>query len=340
MPRYLTPARVCLLALIHIYQSRQTSSESSLDVLDFIAQHVVTSPEGDDIDDIEHIAIAQSRLSTFTAKLHQWASEVPGRSVNDVLLQFLWAINGIDALNELFTTLRASVASTSGITTEGRRLTPASPLGQFVRRCYVEYTRLPFADVQNLWNVFVDYRAPSYDDWAGRNPHAAMALENDKSPWENSATLRRMRDADINEHACVSALDTENLLGFAVHQLQKLGTRVPTDVRSRLQTWIREQCEPGSQPLQYFMAFFENWRAGQYTMALESLHQYFDYSLAARTGSDTMRVFYQYALLHLSVLHADFECWSESIDAMNECIATGWSMTSSNTASHTFANVR
>jgi anaphase-promoting complex subunit 5 len=243
--------------------------------------------------------------------------------VHDVLLQFLWAINGIDALNEVFTTLRGSVASTSGITTAGRRLTPASPLGQFVRRCYVEYTRLPFADVQNLWNTFVDYRAPSYDVWSSKNAQAAAALEQEQSPFGKSAVLRRGRDAEAVEHASVSALDAENLLGFAVYQLQKLGTRVPLDIRNRLQVWIREQCEPGTQPLQYFMAFFENWRAGQYTMALESLHQYFDYSLAARTSNDTMRVFYQYALLHLSVLHADFECWSESIDAMNECIATG-----------------
>jgi anaphase-promoting complex subunit 5 len=326
MPRYLTPARICLLALIHIYQSRQTASESSLDVLDFIAQHVISSPEGEDVHNIETIAIAQSNITILTFKLQRWASEVPGRSVHDVLLQFLWAINGIDALNELFTTLRASVASTSGITTAGRRLTPASPLGQFVRRCYVEYTRLPFADVQNLWNVFVDYRAPSYDAWSSKNAQAAAALEGEQSPLGKSALVRRGRDAETTEHASVSALDAENLLGFAVHQLQKLGTRVPLEVRNRLQIWIREQCEPGTQPLQYFMAFFENWRAGQYTMALESLHQYFDYSLAARTANDTMRVFYQYALLHLSVLHADFECWSESIDAMNECIATGRSL--------------
>lgn len=78
--------------------------------------------------------------------------------------------------------------------------------------------------------------------------------------------------------------------------------------------------------MHFFMAFFEHSKAGQYTMALESLHRYFDYSLAAKNGtadSTNLKIYYQYALLHLSVLHADFECWEESVDAMNECIATG-----------------
>jgi anaphase-promoting complex subunit 5 len=136
--------------------------------------------------------------------------------------------------------------------------------------------------------------------------------------------LSRISKLRISEPASnASAIDTDMLLGFAINQLQKLGTRVPDDVSSRLQTWIGEQTDSGTQSLHFFMAFFEHWRAGQYNMALESLHRYFDYSLTARTGGDNMRIFYQYALLHLSVLHADFECWDESVDAMNECIATG-----------------
>jgi anaphase-promoting complex subunit 5 len=36
-----------------------------------------------------------------------------------------------------------------------------------------------------------------------------------------------------------------------------------------------------------------------------------------------VKVYYQYALLHLSVLHADFERWEEALGTMEECIATG-----------------
>lgn len=41
-----------------------------------------------------------------------------------------------------------------------------------------------------------------------------------------------------------------------------------------------------------------------------------------------MKMSYQYALLHLSVLHADFERWEESMEALGECVATGMSFTS------------
>ena len=76
------------------------------------------------------------------------------------------------------------------------------------------------------------------------------------------------------------------------------------------------------------------------TAALESLHRYFDYSIGAGTsaagagaesganggnanGNASLKVYFQYAQLHQSVLYADFGCWEESLRAMGECIATG-----------------
>jgi anaphase-promoting complex subunit 5 len=129
-----------------------------------------------------------------------------------------------------------------------------------------------------------------------------------------------------------STADTDTLLSFSIYQLQKLGSRVPTSLKHTLHQWLDSQSDSSAQSLQHFLAFFEYWRSGQYTMALESLHRYFDYSLAKTSsaseggasgnGSGSVKVYYQYALLHLSVLHADFEAWGESVDAMEECIAT------------------
>jgi anaphase-promoting complex subunit 5 len=64
-------------------------------------------------------------------------------------------------------------------------------------------------------------------------------------------------------------------------------------------------------------SFFDAWRAGDYTGAFESLHRYFDYTTQTRDKS-----YYQYALLHMAILQADFGCFSEAIAAMNETIAT------------------
>lgn len=249
----------------------------------------------------------------------------------DVLLQGVWNLNGLDSLNTLIGQLKAITEpefeqdeEQERILPDCQRITPSSPLGQFLRRCYVEFTRLQFADSQALWNSFAAYRAVSRGDWSRQNPDAAIRLSED-NPSVNMVPTNRVPPVpeSISSTSNSSAFDADMLLGFAIHQLQKVGTRVPGDVKSRLEAWIGDQLDSGTQSLHFFMAFFEHWRSGQYTMALESLHRYFDYSLAARTGADNMRVYYQYALLHLSVLHSDFERWDESIDAMNECIATG-----------------
>jgi anaphase-promoting complex subunit 5 len=327
MPRFFTPARVCLLVLIRLYQS-DCSSNSSLDLLDFIARHTLLTSTQD-----AGVGILQDRqllfssdITALASTLQQWSTVQPGRNVYDVFLHTVWTeLHGLDSLHELVTASKEStmvgVNSTASYKTP---FTPSSPIGQFVRRCYVEFTRLQFSDLEALWLAFTTYRAPSYEKWAAKNPDAAeLAKEEVASNAVGGASSEPTSRSTVPA-STASAVDTEILLGYAIHQLQRLGTRVPLDVKSRLESWISEQQESGTQSNHFFMAFFEYWRAGQYTMALESLHRFFDYSLAAKTGSsDNMKVYYQYALLHLSVLHADFECWEESIDAMNECIATG-----------------
>lgn len=63
--------------------------------------------------------------------------------------------------------------------------------------------------------------------------------------------------------------------------------------------------------------FFDAWRAGDYTSSFDNLHRYFDYTMQTRD-----KTHYQYALLHMAILQADFGCFSEAIAAMNETIAT------------------
>lgn len=311
------------MLLVHLYQAETFSPASGFQVLDFLARRMTSRFQHDRRAVEDQDALCSPELSTFGRELQECSTKAPGRSVYDTLLRQIWFLRGIDSLDTLVRQLRQLIESEEQTSHES--ITPSSPLGQFCRRCHVEFTRLQFADVQTLWDAFVVYRSPTWDDFARKNPHdVATLLEHDRQEYDrfqrvgsshNSVTTSRQPNA--------SAVDTDMLVGFAIHQLQKVGTRVPEGVMSRLEAWIDDQVDSGTQCLHFFMAFFEAWRAGQYTMALESLHRYFDYSLAARSGADNMRVYYQYALLHLSVLHAEFECWDESIDAMNECVATG-----------------
>ena len=65
------------------------------------------------------------------------------------------------------------------------------------------------------------------------------------------------------------------------------------------------------------LRFLEAWKMGDYPSSYDSLHQYFDYTMHNRD-----RVFYQYALLNLAALHADFGAFGEAMAAIQETIST------------------
>lgn len=69
--------------------------------------------------------------------------------------------------------------------------------------------------------------------------------------------------------------------------------------------------------LVHYLKFLDSWRAGDFASAFDNLHRYFDYTMQSRD-----RTFYQYALLNLAILQADFGCHDEAISAMQEAIAT------------------
>lgn len=63
--------------------------------------------------------------------------------------------------------------------------------------------------------------------------------------------------------------------------------------------------------------FLDAWRAGDYTSAFDNLHRYFDYTM----HNNPDRSAYQFALLNLAIIQADFECFSEAISAVQEAVA-------------------
>ena len=69
--------------------------------------------------------------------------------------------------------------------------------------------------------------------------------------------------------------------------------------------------------LGHYLTFLDSWRAGDHASAFDNLHRYFDYTVQNRD-----RTFYQYALLNLAILQADFGCHHEAIAAMQEAIST------------------
>lgn len=73
--------------------------------------------------------------------------------------------------------------------------------------------------------------------------------------------------------------------------------------------------EPSTSMLTAFR-FLDSWRAGDYPSSFDNLHRYFDYTMHSRDRSA-----YQYALLNLAVLQADFGCYGEAVPAMQEAVS-------------------
>ena len=65
-----------------------------------------------------------------------------------------------------------------------------------------------------------------------------------------------------------------------------------------------------------YRRYLDAWRAGDYPSAFDHLHRYFDYTMQSND-----KAFYQYALLNLAILQADFGCSSEAVAAMHETLS-------------------
>ncbi|QIW99296.1 hypothetical protein AMS68_004814 [Peltaster fructicola] len=322
MARYLTPARICTLVLIEAYQNDElwaNKPETSSTIFGVIARDCLQTSEHASLDLSKAVEVPRNVLE-YGKPLEGLDRNVPGRSWLSLLIKDLWTLHTIDELHELFHRCMQLLATASDHTNlEDERADPitrASPVGRFIRKCNVEFTRLQFAETLTLWHAFVAYREPSRAIWSHHYPAIAKSM-----PASSVGQLGSSGGDHSSDSILVGSDTIDTLLCASVSQLQKLGQRVPEQVKTKLGEWLSTQQASRMQYLHHFMAFFDTWRAGQYSLALENLHRYFDYAVA-KDGGEDMKIYYQYALLHLSALHADFEHWDDSISAMKECIAT------------------
>ncbi|ETN43363.1 uncharacterized protein HMPREF1541_02522 [Cyphellophora europaea CBS 101466] len=332
MARFLTPSKIGLLVLALIYAQDEVPTSESVAVLTFIITYV--SPNGRP----PHAQAGAGYdpalpISAFEKALSTLASVMPGRSVYDAFLKRMWSIDCSHALESLMEGLPYMLRKSReqiirdremGIPPEQQtaQIMRTSPLGAFIRRCHLEYTRLQFQDATELWQQFIAYRAPTQQQFERKNPPIRRnLLDSNLSELgvDSSHPLVRIMYGDQlgseDRPQAYSAHDVEKLLEFQVCEMQSFGSRLPEDMRHKL----NEMSQQGSSvpKLAHYLKFLDSWRAGDYTSAFDNLHRYFDYTMQSRD-----RTFYQYALLNLAILQADFGCSSEAIPAMQEAIAT------------------
>ena len=241
MSRYLTPSKVGLLALISLYTESVVPSAATIPVLSFLISQVLpvnsVTSRNDDLLRSRDISLT---LDDFQKATINHISGIPGRTVWDLLLNKLWKINSFDALHVFFDTLSLLLQKTpeqlqneaeDGADTDSNPnrmlLSRTSPLGAFVRRAQLEFTRLQFHDGLTLWKSFVAYRAPSLPQWKKRNQTAGntsfdVNLQQDRLDLGDRLTEVAYGElrTEASQVAGVSTEDVEKLLEYQVDQMQ------------------------------------------------------------------------------------------------------------------------
>ncbi|THV93801.1 hypothetical protein D6D26_08032 [Aureobasidium pullulans] len=329
MSRFLTPSKICILLLIQLYRDGNVPSKSTIPLLSFISKHTIhRSP----LNTSNQQPLTPPSIEEFEALLKSHESAIPGRFLYQLFVDHLWAVHD-------FVTFTAFLQNQTLVTAplqehvEGSKVklvcSPTSPIGQFARRCHLESVRLQFSDAYQLWEDLVVFREPTRTTYVERNPKSPYAsyfpnaasanLLQAEQPGVSAILLDRMNKQEGRPSVPSSLDDVEKVMHFQLGQLQKFGSRVSDEMKAQLRAMVEQGASKPSD--MHFINFFDAWRSGAYNKAIELLHRYFDYTMESQ-GTDHIKTYHQYALLHLAVLHADFGCYGEAISAMNECIAT------------------
>jgi anaphase-promoting complex subunit 5 len=254
MARYLTPAKVGLLALVELYTDEAVPSDAVLPVLSFITAHLMDHDSTDPLSSQETRWTKAERAVSLVITIkdfekllgsYPFLMGMPGRKLWDQFLGRLWEINSLDALNEFFEKIADMLARTKEelhgddgndieqAETRKIRLSRNSPFGAFIRKSRLEYQRLRFHDCTELWKAFVRYRQPTAHYLRRKNPSfGRLSFDNvlllgeqeDWGPTSVSALAAvaygDMLMGDEGGTIPVSTDDVESLLEFQIEQMQ------------------------------------------------------------------------------------------------------------------------
>jgi anaphase-promoting complex subunit 5 len=328
--RYLTAQKISLLVLVRLYCSSALPTSSTIPILSFILSHTLSPPSASTRSQRSAAILSHDTtfsIDAFEDVLQGHASSMPGRTLLDVFLKHMWEMNSFDALHALFEGLKELVGaqpppeSQEDPPPDRIYLSKTSPLGAFVRRADLEFTRLQFDDAMKLWSSFIKYRAPTAQ-WTKRLAGLAssgvdrVASELELHPGDALYEIAygHLEEQD-DDNKGLSTDDLDRILDFQLDRLQRFGDRVPDTMKSQLQSMVTSSGMAHRQA--HLVQFFDAWKAGDYTSSFDNLHRYYDYAMHTRD-----KIHYQYALLHMAILQADFGCFGEAIAAITETIAT------------------
>ncbi|KAL9621722.1 MAG: hypothetical protein Q9160_003840 [Pyrenula sp. 1 TL-2023] len=247
MPRFLTPSKVGLLALIKLYAEGSIPNSAAVDVLSFLMNHVIRTPSSASAT-VPLDADGAIPMESFEHTLSPLASSFPGRTIWDAFLKKIWNIDCADTLHSFLSNITSLlVRSRQEKEKDGnddahgsQRIAKSSPLGAFIRRSQLEFVRIQFDDAIRLWESFVCYRLPTRYAWEKRNqPDAKHSLDQNllhlDLDWTSplvQTVYQNIADEEKRLPRGFSNNDVEKLLEFQASEIQSKTELISTDLRT------------------------------------------------------------------------------------------------------------
>jgi anaphase-promoting complex subunit 5 len=238
MSRYLTPSKVALLTLALTYAEGVVPSSETVPVLSFLISRIVPDVSKS-ISAVTSDVSHGIQVEDFESALSSLPSAIPGRTIWDLFLKKLWSIDCSHALDQLISNALFVISKSreqlqkerdEGLLPEpSGRISRTSPLGAFIRRSHLEYTRLPFSDAATLWQTFIHYRRPSRQAYERKNPtdgRSSLDVNLSDLQLDSSHPVAQILYGNLEEEndandGFLSTHDVERLMEFQVSEIQR-----------------------------------------------------------------------------------------------------------------------
>ncbi|KAK9469469.1 anaphase-promoting complex subunit 5-domain-containing protein [Lipomyces arxii] len=288
LAQFITPPKIAVICLIEVYCSRLIALHARTKVLMLLLNWI----------DAKYSCLFLLKLEDFESALKDIPT-VHNQTVRDVLLQRIAEIYSIDVLYSVISDIDDQFFIDPESKSGAKRtlVSSTSVVGHFLRRCYVDFKAMEFERRLDLWQSFCLF--------SGRNSF-------DGIPAGFPVPLLSPV-ADSND--TIASEDVTRLFEFQIEYMQKHGCSLTKEMLERLEYVVTHTSKIPSSV--YYIRFLHGWRSGDYQEAFENLHRYFDYTM-----HNNDKLFYQYALLNLAILQAEFNCFSEAVWAIQETIKT------------------
>ncbi|KAF9360066.1 Anaphase-promoting complex subunit 5 [Mortierella sp. AD094] len=181
--------------------------------------------------------------------------------------------------------IKRGVALTDQTDSPSIKLDPESIMGLYVRKARLEFKKLSFEDMCKFYTALETY--------------ISAIGKSEQNPGSS-----RQPSIASKKSTVLSSFDVEKYLD---HHTQRLSGQA--DIPEELLAHVYSiQSRMPSLAKTHYITCLHAQQTGDFEIAIQSLHRFFDYCMAVRD-----RELYQYALLNLAMLHARFSHFEQAL---------------------------